>query len=94
MRIGAGYRESRLRATETRTNALRALIEAGTEGLELESINAVAGFSDNRVLLLSLAEMSIHGLCELKEGRCKITAKGVIFYYEYAPTDQTTNRRG
>ena len=85
------YTESRLRATETRIGALRALINAPKEGLDLTLINNEAGFSDNRVLLLSLAEMSINGLCELAEGKARITEHGRAFYYEYAPT--TEDRR-
>lgn len=66
--------------TQKRLKALNALIEAGRAGITLETINEQAGYTDIRVLLLSLAELALRGFVEVKEGRALITEAGREFF--------------
>lgn len=67
------------RATIRRLLALKYL--ADNEGIaHLNAIHENTGFVDNRVLLLSLAELALHQHIDVIEGLCKITEKGRGFY--------------
>jgi len=67
------------RATIRRLLALKYL--ADHEGTaHLNEIHPNTGFTDNRVLLLSLAELALHQHIDIIDGLCKITDKGRAFY--------------
>jgi len=68
------------RATEKRIRAMQTIIDAGGRA-NLDDIQPVSGFSDVRVLLLSLAECALWGLIKIDEGKViTITNHGRDFY--------------
>lgn len=68
-----------IRPTKNRVLALKYLHEAGRP-VVLDDILPVTGFCDVRVLLLSLAECALYGLCEVTGEGCIITDAGITFY--------------
>lgn len=65
--------------TIRRMLALKYIADAGGSA-DLNEIHENTGFTDNRVLLLSMAELALHGLINVIESRVIITDKGRGFY--------------
>lgn len=71
-----------IRPTQRRLLALWALIDQPSKSMDAEKINTIAGFIDERVLLLSMAECAMYGLVSISDGLITITDKGVIYAQE------------
>lgn len=84
--------QSQLRPTQRRISALWALIDQPSKSLNCAELNKVAGYADERVLLLSLAECAMFGLVEISNGLITVTSNGVIFAQENI--EYITNKKG